>query len=283
MPGSGNPDSGAAFSAPVPPTLARRTAVGAVVVAASLAAVALGPPAVFLAVAAIALGAGWEAARLLSRIHEQPVSLPTALGPVLVLMLLLRLDPQVYPAYLPVAAGVGFLLIRLGRGRRQPGLTRAGAGVLAASYASLIGFLYLLDLAPTGAGWLMVVLVATWSNDSLAYLVGSAAGRHRLAPGISPRKSWEGAVAGWLTAVLAGGLLGLTMLGPGPAAAAAVGLLVALSGTAGDLLESWLKRRAGAKDSGEALPGHGGVLDRVDSLLAAGPLAYLVLLSLGRL
>lgn len=118
--------------------------------------------------------------------------------------------------------------------------------------------------------WLLLALLPTWAADIAAYAVGSAAGRRRLAPSVSPGKTWEGTFAGFAAAALA--VLGVAAFFgmPRPAAAiAAVG--IGPVGLAGDLLESWVKRRAGAKDSGGLLPGHGGVLDRVDSLLLVGP------------
>ena len=145
------------------------------------------------------------------------------------------------------------------------------------------GALYLgLGLAALGAlwanahPWLLAVIIATWAADTVAYLVGSQIGRHRLAPRISPGKTWEGSIAGFAAA--AGVIAAIGMAGP-------VGIIVAVGigpvGLAGDLFESWLKRRAGAKDSGSLLPGHGGVLDRVDSLLFAGPFVWAVLAVFG--
>ena len=124
--------------------------------------------------------------------------------------------------------------------------------------------------------WLVAAILGTWSADTVAYLVGSLIGRHKVAPRISPGKSWEGSIAGFVASAAVVGLL----LGAGPAAAVvAIGLgPVAL---AGDLFESWLKRRAQVKDSGALLPGHGGVLDRIDSLLFVGPFVVATLTLLG--
>jgi phosphatidate cytidylyltransferase len=126
-----------------------------------------------------------------------------------------------------------------------------------------------------GAAWIFFVLLVTFANDSCAYLLGRAMGRHRMAPYVSPSKSWEGAVGGLLGAVMCGvaltHLLGLPI---GVAEAGFLGLAGGVAGQAGDLAESLLKRQAGVKDSGHLIPGHGGILDRSDSLLFAGPTLY---------
>lgn len=127
--------------------------------------------------------------------------------------------------------------------------------------------------------WLILAIGGTWAADIAAYLVGSAIGRHRIAPRISPGKTWEGTVAGFIAAGFA--VAALTyVLGPSLAPYQSAGVLITAVGIgpvafAGDLLESWVKRRAGAKDSGNMLPGHGGMLDRIDSLLAVAPLVVI--------
>ncbi|HXF65999.1 MAG TPA: phosphatidate cytidylyltransferase [Burkholderiales bacterium] len=126
-------------------------------------------------------------------------------------------------------------------------------------------------------GHLLAVLAVVWLADSAAYLVGSRWGRHRLAPAVSPGKSWEGvagaaAAAAVYYAVLSG--VGAPWTGSRGAVLVAA---VAVASVVGDLFESWLKRQAGVKDSGALLPGHGGVLDRTDSLLSSLPFAALIL------
>jgi CDP-diglyceride synthetase len=123
--------------------------------------------------------------------------------------------------------------------------------------------------------WLLLAVLSTWAADVAAYLVGSAVGRRKLAPSISPGKTWEGTFAGFAASALIvlamAAIFGLPRV---PAAIVAVG--IGLVGLAGDLLESYVKRRAGVKDSGTILPGHGGVLDRLDSLVAASTFVLLV-------
>jgi phosphatidate cytidylyltransferase len=135
-----------------------------------------------------------------------------------------------------------------------------------------------------GAGWVTVLVLSVMITDSAAYLVGSLAGRHKMAPSISPKKTWEGALGG-----VAGGLGCMAALyylhsGWGERLLPdwsltrylCVGVVLTLSGQIGDLVESALKRDAGVKDSGSVFPGHGGVLDRCDSVLFAAPVLYYV-------
>jgi phosphatidate cytidylyltransferase len=142
------------------------------------------------------------------------------------------------------------------------------------------GWLAFLQLS-SGAAWVYLVLAITWVQDTMAFVVGSRFGRHRLAPAISPHKSWEGAAGGigasTLVAVCAVPLLGLPLSWQ---AAALLGALGGLAGLLGDLVESLLKRQIGIKDSGSLLPGHGGVLDRADSMLFSAPVLYYLILLL---
>jgi phosphatidate cytidylyltransferase len=123
--------------------------------------------------------------------------------------------------------------------------------------------------------WLMYALLVNWVGDMGAYYVGRRWGRHKMAPRISPHKSWEGAAASVAASVLVAGWYLLRFV-PGVGVAQAVALTVAANaaGQLGDLTESAMKRGAGVKDSGAILPGHGGILDRVDSTLFSLPLIY---------
>lgn len=119
-----------------------------------------------------------------------------------------------------------------------------------------------------GLGWFLFALLITWMSDTFAYLVGKTVGRTKLIPRVSPNKTVEGALGGLaaasITAVLVVNLLGLPM---NLIVAAILGVVLAALGMLGDLFESQLKRRAGVKDSGNAIPGHGGFLDRIDALI----------------
>ena len=162
-----------------------------------------------------------------------------------------------------------------------------------AGYVGLLGFATrLVVVAPQvpagaalaglggGRGWLLVLIGAVWSYDSFAYAFGRAFGRRRFLQHISPSKTYAGLFGGLGGAVVVTGLV-LAGLGRSPLEGVPVGLLVGLAAQAGDLAESMLKRAAGAKDSGHLIPGHGGMLDRIDSFLFAAPIlaGYLALVT----
>lgn len=144
----------------------------------------------------------------------------------------------------------------------------------------LAHFMLVRDVPDDGRLLVFTILLTVFADDTAAFFVGRAIGRHRLAPAISPGKSWEGFVAGTLAgvAVTFFALYEQDVVSTGESLV--LGLVIALAATLGDLFESAVKRDLGVKDSGRLLGGHGGVLDRVDSLLWAGPAAYLALLAL---
>ena len=121
----------------------------------------------------------------------------------------------------------------------------------------------------------ILVLAATWANDTLAYITGKTIGRHKMAPSLSPSKTWEGFLGGLLGSILACYLMKSFFIQTiDTSAAILIGLASGIIGPIGDLFESLLKRAAGIKDSGNILPGHGGVLDRIDALIFNIPLFY---------
>jgi phosphatidate cytidylyltransferase len=132
------------------------------------------------------------------------------------------------------------------------------------------------DPFPRGLAWLLTVILVTWLSDTGAYLTGRSFGRRKLIPHVSPNKTWEGLIGGLalatITGVLCAWLFGLEI---NLALAALVGLTLAVIGVFGDLTESVLKRQAGVKDSGTLIPGHGGMLDRLDALLFTFPAGLL--------
>jgi phosphatidate cytidylyltransferase len=149
--------------------------------------------------------------------------------------------------------------------------------------AGAVALVWLRQPAASGGANVIVLLLIVWASDIGAYAAGRAIGGPRLAPQISPGKTWSGAVGG-LVAAAATGLIASAMLGAGPVSwrPAGFALLIGLVGQVGDLFESQLKRHFGVKDSGHIIPGHGGLLDRLDAVLTAAPAAALLALVLGR-
>jgi phosphatidate cytidylyltransferase len=142
----------------------------------------------------------------------------------------------------------------------------------------LLSTLVLLRGVEQGRDWVFLGILATFAVDTGAYAVGRSVGRHKLAPKISPGKTWEGAIGGYFAGAAAVLLLN-ELFNTGVAATTILpfALLMPVAAQAGDLLESWMKRRMGVKDSSGLLPGHGGFLDRLDSVLFVIPLLYLFL------
>jgi len=192
--------------------------------------------------------------------------------------------PIVFTALIAVSSGIALAELWA--------LRRAGAPAgleLVALVIGLTALVYLRALDDRGAAhgaaaglpvWLLLAIGVSWTADVGAYVVGSLAGRRKIAPRISPGKTWEGTLGGFGAAALA--VLGISALfGLGRPEAAVAAVAAGPVAFAGDLLESWIKRRAGVKDSGSLLPGHGGMLDRIDSLLAVAPLVAGLTLAAG--
>jgi len=158
---------------------------------------------------------------------------------------------------------------------RAPG--KVGLAVLGAVYPGLLlSALVRLRQFDNGAWWVVLALVVTWWNDSGAYFAGRAFGKRKLSPRISPSKTWEGALGGTLAATFGSLLLQHFFIHALPIwGAVLIGLGASVMGPLGDLSESMLKRAFGAKDSGKLLPGHGGLLDRIDALLFNAPFVLL--------
>ena len=184
---------------------------------------------------------------------------------------------------LPVVVGLFFLaaLFGLGGDDNQRGFLTGQSAVFGALYiGGLMSFLPRIRELPHGLPLTVFVLLTVWATDAAAYFVGNSYGRRRMFPRVSPGKTWEGSLAGLVGGVVAGGLLSTWLVGAlGPGLVVALGIAVASQ--LGDLVESNLKRFVDAKDAGAILPGHGGVLDRLDSALFALPAAYYLLRGMG--
>ncbi len=152
--------------------------------------------------------------------------------------------------------------------RHNPHRTKAlVVGIAALYFGITLAHAAPLAAEDDGRRWILFAILGTFAVDTGAYFVGRAIGRHKLAPKISPKKTWEGVFGGAAAAI--GVLLALGAILDLPIAvweAALLGLAITVSGVLGDLFESWLKRKANVKDSGRIIPGHGGILDRIDSL-----------------
>jgi phosphatidate cytidylyltransferase len=149
-----------------------------------------------------------------------------------------------------------------------------GFGVLYVA-VGMAGLMWLRDLPDSGLSLFLFVLFAIWATDIGAYAAGRSIGGPKLAPRISPKKTWAGLIGGMTASALFGWLVALAFGAARPDIALAVGAATAVVGQAGDLFESAVKRRYNVKDSGQLIPGHGGILDRIDGLLAAAPVLAL--------
>lgn len=141
-------------------------------------------------------------------------------------------------------------------------------------YVGLLNYFYLLRMMPDGWVWLIFTLTATWATDTAAYFVGMVFGRRRIAPALSPKKTLEGAVGGFAGSILVAGVFSYIYTFLPMSKVLLLGLSLGAAAQVGDLLESAFKRQAGVKDSSALIPGHGGILDRIDSTLFTAPLVY---------
>lgn len=233
---------------------------------------------VTVVVVAAALLAAWEYRRLMQRAGTPPPG--WLLYPLTAWLALTFAIPGVpHDALTPLgAAVVAGLLTSVVTRTSIAGWAAAvgGASYLGFSLAYYVG-LYrwrTADASHFGLRLVTLAVICVVVNDTLAYFVGSAVGRHRFFPAISPKKSVEGAVAGAVASTALAAGAGPALIGIAPLLGAVLGLIIAVAAQGGDLVESSLKRQAGVKDSSNLIPGHGGLLDRVDSLVLVGPVVY---------
>ena len=172
---------------------------------------------------------------------------------------------------------VSILLWRMADGL-QDAIRDIAGGIFVAAYVPLLAsFASLLLAAPDGAKRVFVFMIVTICSDVGGFAVGVVLGRHPMAPSVSPKKSWEGAAGSAVACVIAGVATVTVILGGRWWVGAVVGLAVVVSATVGDLTESTIKRDLGIKDMGRILPGHGGFMDRLDSLLFSAPVVWALL------
>ncbi|MQA25992.1 MAG: phosphatidate cytidylyltransferase [Micromonosporaceae bacterium] len=233
------------------------------------------PAFVVLAVAAILMGI-WEMVRAVEPVEARPPLAPLLVGggAILVLAWFAGVEAMLVGLVLTVAA---VLIWRLGEGPVGYQRDIVSATLIAVYVPFLAGFAILLAQPADGHLRVTITLAAAVLSDVGGYATGVLFGRHPMAPTVSPKKSWEG-FAGSMVFTAAGGALMLSLLlGQSWWEGALLGVAVAFAATLGDLCESLMKRDLGIKDMGRLLPGHGGLMDRLDSLLLAAPTGYVLL------
>lgn len=242
-----------------------------------VASVWLGGPLLFIFGTAIALAGLWEFRNVTARIGTLSV---IGAGAAAVGFMVAAWRGEALAPVVAVAIVAGGLLWHLGRhlllAETSSGLINWALTVVAAFYpGGLLSYGLLVRGMPDGRAWLLVVVLAVFASDIGAYFAGRTLGRHKLAPKVSPGKTWEGSVGGLVASTVA--MLALTWtfrLPVAPIMAAGAGAAISLLAQAGDLSESFLKRAGGVKDAGWLVPGHGGILDRLDSVVLVLPAAY---------
>ncbi|QTE30559.1 phosphatidate cytidylyltransferase [Pengzhenrongella sicca] len=234
----------------------------------------------FVAVAIVAVGAClWELAQAFGRRGIQLPLLPLLVGAVGILVSAYVAGSEALLVSFMLTAG-GVVVWRVLDGNGPAALRDATAGIFAAAYLPfLAGFVMLTLSMPDGARRVLLFVLLAVASDVGGYAAGVLMGKHPLAPSVSPKKTWEG-LAG---SIVLSGVVGAVGIGWGfgasPWIGVGLGLATVTTATIGDLSESLIKRDLELKDMGSLLPGHGGVLDRLDSMLLTAPVVYLVLLA----
>jgi phosphatidate cytidylyltransferase len=236
-------------------------------------AVILGGVFYFLLMGVFLVGATWEYVQLFRAMKMEP-QIHVAVGGVALICATRMFFPHyalpVFEAIILIAMAAHLVAYERGRDQAALDFTITVAGLV---YIGWIGA-YLFDLRnlPNGGWWMMLVMPSVWFADSGAYFLGKTYGKHPMTPRLSPKKSWEGYAASVFTGALGGAFLAYAYSAYGNLAGAVtilqgatLGLLMGALPTLGDLGESMIKRQSGIKDSGDAIPGHGGFFDRVDS------------------
>jgi phosphatidate cytidylyltransferase len=275
--------------------MVKRLAVAAVGIPAAFCLVYLGGWTLAATLSALGALGALEVYRLAGQRSVQPLMVVGVAGAVGMPLLVLAVLPgRTLDARWSLLLGAAWLIAIMlcalrGRTPEDRPLTAVSVTAFGAVYtAGLPAFLLWLREAPVApsawaASWLVFLpLVLTWICDSLAMMAGAMIGGPKLAPVLSPKKTWSGAVAGALGATILAPVYGLLVLDPlgirvPPAALILTGVGVGVLGQLGDLAESLFKREAGVKDSGAFFPGHGGVLDRLDSLYWGIPITVIIL------
>ncbi|MGH2459572.1 MAG: phosphatidate cytidylyltransferase [Chloroflexota bacterium] len=271
--------------------LAARVATAIVGVPIILALVWLDGPPLWIVAALAAAVAGWEAGNLLGTGRPHPLPNPSTILAIFGaagLVLAAGIGPAADLAIIGLILFVA-LTLSLTRAATPPDAHDWSAALASALYAGLpLALLVsmrqwpgetplaipLLGTLARGTGWLLLTLTGVWAVDTAAYAVGRLVGRRRLWPRVSPNKTWEGTIGGVIAGIVVVEAWA-PALGIGTGFGLGLGIALASAAVLGDLVESALKRRAQVKDAGALLPGHGGLLDRIDSLAFAAVVVFL--------
>jgi phosphatidate cytidylyltransferase len=232
-----------------------------------------------LAIAAIIRGV-WELGQALDRADIE-ISVPTISFCAIAIMTSAWVK-DVTGLAVATAISIPFLLISgLPKGHHNF-VKNATATVFATIYLPfLAGFLVVLAKPDDGLARVMTFVVVVGCNDTFGYIFGVLLGKHKLAPAISPKKTWEGLIGSLIFSILGGGLMLSLLFEKHWVVGAAIGLAAVFTATCGDLIESAIKRDLDLKDMGAILPGHGGMLDRLDSVLLSAPIIWAILTLVG--
>jgi phosphatidate cytidylyltransferase len=264
----------------------RRLITSLVLAAIGLPAIILGGSFYYLLMAVFLIGAAWEYVHLFRAVNFEPQLHITLGGVALISLMRMFFPAYAQPAFvICVLAAMAYHLVIYERGRDQSALDFC-ITVGGVTYIGWIGS-YLFDLRnlPQGGWWFFLVMFSVWLADSGAYSIGRAYGSHKMAPRLSPKKSWEGYTASAFTGMISGALYTHVFTTFGNLVSdvsiwqgALLGLILGSIVPLGDLGESMIKRQSGIKDSSDIIPGHGGFFDRIDSWLWGAVIGYYFLI-----
>lgn len=247
------------------------------------------------ALSAVAAIGAWEILRMARTAGSEPLEIPAIVVTAAIPLAVHASYLGVFQVTLTIAVLVFLALLASviwARGVERKPLVSFGVTIACIIYPALVAYMYPIRYhgyavgALAGTVLVMFPIAVTWATDTGAYAFGRMFGRHKLIPAVSPAKTVEGAIGGLLVAILGAWIYAefllkpFAQLGLSPIGIVIFGIAIGIFGQLGDLAESLLKRDAGVKDSSKLLPGHGGILDRFDSLLFVLPVAFVLLSSL---
>lgn len=262
----------------------RRTLTALVLVAIGLPGIIYGGIFYFILITIFLVGSAWEYVRLYRAVQYEPNEIVTVGGVLAIAtarVFFVEGAMILFVALILLAMTAHLVAFERGRDQAALDFCVTVAGLV---YIGWLGS-YLLDLRNLNLGvwWLMLILPMVWAGDTGAYSIGTAYGKHKMTPRLSPKKSWEGYFAGVFTSMIVGAFFAyaFSSLGPqplkgliNPLQGAMLGLVIGAIVPLGDLGESMLKRQSGLKDSSSIFPGHGGFLDRIDSWIWGAVIGY---------